>query len=370
MIRHIGGENQAKAAKILGLSRTTVSAAYNGGQVSQATARKIRSGYATTLKEDAKNGAKVAEMTAGTWAVGLPETRSADPEIRGECVVSHLREPAFSLHVEIRYGKDADEPEMTLTRVTGKKTGLGVLVETAREKALSFISRQNLGEQDVRMIGRLQRQYAGKGFSLREARSAKWSDLLHTIDELSDDDLEAARGVADRLGQDAKAHRRALGDMTDGDNEAYEAGRAAGLAEMREQIIRELLAEGRRSEMKPVGMLMLKRQIADRDTVRGGRRSDQQVNKQIDDWHAEVREELLKEGIEVSVCLMPEGLDWPTSLAVSSAISEAVGTVAIASGTRAKQQIEEAKEAVKTAIRSVVVPSSFRGDEQEGDAHV
>lgn len=363
MIRAIGGDNQAAAAKILGLSRTTVSAAYNGGHVSQATARKIRAGYAVAARREAKEGAGIS---AGTWAVGLPETRSADPEIRAECVVSHLREPAFSLHVQLRYGQEAGDPEMTLTRVTGSKRGVGSLLEVAREKALAFMSRQSVGEQDARMVDHLERRYAGKGFSMKEARTARWEDLITAVDELSRDEIKAAEKVADRLAADARGQRQELGEMSERDNAAFEAGRSAGLLEMRAQVLRELLSEARRLRIQPVGTLLLKRELAHKDTVRGGRRTDQQVNAQIAQFREEVRSELQEEGVAVGEDLMPEGVEWLESMAVTAAISEAEGAVAIASGSRAKREMDEAKEAVKTTIRSVAGASSFRGDEHKG----
>lgn len=370
MIRAIGGDNQANAAKILGLSRTTVSAAYNGGHVSAATARKIRSGYAATAKAEAAEGAGIS---AGTWAVGLPETRSADPEISSECVVSHLREPSFSLHVVVRYGGDAAEPEMKLTRVTGSKKGVGKLLEVAREKALDFMLRQNVGRQDMAMVEHIQRSYAARGFTLREAREARWSDILHTLDSIDKSEVAAAHRIADQITKESLKPRQNLGEMTARDNEAYEAGRMAGMLEMRAAVIRELLDGERRAEAKPLGMLLLKRELAHPDTVRGGRQRDDQVCARIEAFRDEVRSELLEEGVVVGEDLIPEDAEWLAVSAVAAAINEAEGVVACASGTTGRKDVQEAKENLKTTIRSVCDnrdnTTSFRGDEQKEVTH-
>lgn len=365
MIRAIGNDNQAQAARILGLSRTTVSAAFNGGHISAATARKIRSGYAAVSRKEAQDGAAVV---AGTWAVGLPETRSADKEIRGECVVSHLREPAFSLYVALRYGDDAAEPEMILTRVTGSKRGVGSLLETAREKALTFMAQQNVGQQDAAMVDHIHRAYASRGFSLKEAREARWSDILHTLDSIDKSEVAAAHKIADRLAEESRKPRQGLGEMTARDNEAYEAGRMAGMLEMRAAVIRELLDGERRAEAKPVGMLLLKRELAHPDTVRGGRQSDDQVCARIEAFRAEVRAELLEEGVVVGEDLIPDDAEWLAVSAVAAAINEAEGVVACASGKTGRADVQEAKEGLKITIRSASANSdkaaSFRGDGQ------
>ena len=220
MIMTIGGGAagwQTKAAEVLGVSRGTIRNALSQN-VSDKTFRTIRATYAAMVRHAVPQD---ADKTAGHWIIGMPLKRTTDKSILEECVVTHMPEPTFSAHVILRAGKTAPGPkgdravEVRITTVSGETTGVGQLIEKAREIGLDYLKKSQYDRLEMMYRDDVEaRAVAAKWGSAKEARGAKIAELVDAFDVLTDDDVQAAHDMIRTMQAEAMEPKRQLGTLT------------------------------------------------------------------------------------------------------------------------------------------------------------
>lgn len=201
MLKLIGGGTsgwQTRAAEVMDISRGTVRNALKG-KVSEKSLKKIRATYAAMCRHAVPQD---ADRTAGAWVIGMPLRKGTDRSILDECVVTHMQEPCFSVHVILRAGKTAPGPlgernlDVRTTTIAGDKTGFGTLHETAQEIGLGYMRKAQFDRIEAQYRTDVEaRVVAKKWGSAKEAKGAKISELDDAFDVLTDDDVQAAHDM-------------------------------------------------------------------------------------------------------------------------------------------------------------------------------
>lgn len=243
---HIAAEKTGLAVKTLYNARSA--------RVSPRTQRIIDTHYSAVSSVAPVEPTTRPEAVARDWAIGRHITASEDPSIWGECVVSHLSDPAFSAHVLIRRGARDKEPvskkdvEMRLSSICGTAQRLGDLIEKAQELGYLHLTRLErwhslLPHQRRRMENRI--ATAEGELTDDEIARMGMDDLLSVVRTMNERELVTAELVADRLEAEADSEASRLNGYGMDEiimKDSYRAGRRKERSEWMRRIIADARA--------------------------------------------------------------------------------------------------------------------------------